>query len=82
MIPTPPRNLPITNDGLVNEVFWQWMVTLSRVPLIVGAGSPEGIVAARPTELYMDSAGVAGAILYIKRDADVGGDKSLGWILV
>jgi hypothetical protein len=30
----------------------------------------------------MDDAGTAGAILYIKRDTDIAGDKTQGWILV
>jgi hypothetical protein len=30
----------------------------------------------------MDDAGTAGAILYVKKSADVAGNKTQGWILV
>jgi hypothetical protein len=30
----------------------------------------------------MDTAGTAGSILYIKRDAAIGADPTTGWILV
>jgi hypothetical protein len=49
--------------------------------LIVGTGSPEGVVDALPTKRYMDDAGVANTIWYIKRDADIAGDTTKGWIL-
>ena len=51
--------------------------------LIIGTGSPEGVVESEQGASYMDDAGVAGAIKYIKRDNDDGaGDKTKGWILV
>lgn len=55
-------------------------VNLSTV--ISGTGSPEGAIEALATKQYMDLAGVAGAIKYIKQVDDVAGDKSLGWVLV
>jgi hypothetical protein len=50
--------------------------------LIIGTGSPSGVVEAQQGKFYMDDTGTAGNILYIKRNADVGGNKKLGWILV
>ena len=55
-------------------------VNLSTV--ISGSGSPEGVVEAIATKQYMDTAGTAGAIKYIKRDDDIAGDKTMGWVLV
>ena len=46
--------------------------------IITGAGSPEGVVTADPTALYMDTAGSSGSILYIKQS----GAGNTGWILV
>ena len=46
-----------------------------------GTGSPEGVVEAFATKRYMDDAGTASAILYIKQVDDVAGDKTLGWVL-
>lgn len=59
-----------------------WVQIITQRSLIIGTGSPEGVVEAGQGSEYMDDAGVAGAIKYIKRDADVGGDKTLGWILI
>lgn len=50
---------------------------------IISTGSPEGVIEAEIGATYMDGAGTAGNILYIKRDADDGaGDKTIGWVLV
>lgn len=47
-----------------------------------GTGSPEGVVSAPVGRFYIDTNGLAGSVLYVKRDSDVGGDASQGWILV
>ena len=73
----------IESDGSLtsqSRVFFREIWTQS---LIIGTGSPEGVVEAEIGASYMDDAGTAGAIKYIKRDADDGaGDKTIGWILV
>lgn len=66
---------PLRNLNLFSEA-------LSRITILSGAGSPEGVVPSRSKRLYMDTAGAAGSILYIKQVDDVAGDKTLGWILV
>lgn len=43
-----------------------------------GSGSPEGVLAAEPKTLYMDTSGTAGNILYIKKT----GTGDTGWILI
>ena len=45
---------------------------------IQGSGSPEGVVTAEPTQMYMDTAGTASAIMYVKKT----GVSNTGWILV
>jgi len=45
---------------------------------IVGTGSPEGVVVAEPTQMYMDDAGTASSIMYVKKT----GTGNTGWILV
>lgn len=55
---------------------------VAKLPVLAGVGSPEGVVEATQTRLYMDTSGSSGSILYIKREADIGGDKAQGWILV
>jgi len=44
--------------------------------ILEGSGSPEGVLAADPKTLYMDTAGTAGNILYIKKT----GTGNTGWI--
>jgi hypothetical protein len=76
-------NTPIVDDSLkMTSEFRSFVNAVKLLGIIEGSGSPEGVVEALPTQRYMDTAGTAGAILYIKRDADIGGDKTQGWILV
>lgn len=72
----------IKEDGSPSVQFNSWLKLISDRSLIIGTGSPESIVEANQGSEYMDDAGVAGAIKYIKRDADIGGDKTQGWVLV
>jgi hypothetical protein len=46
--------------------------------ILSGTGSPENVVTANQLTLYMDDAGTAGSILYIKKS----GTDDTGWILV
>lgn len=50
--------------------------------IATGTGSPETVLSASVTKLYMDDTGSAGNILYIKKLADIAGDDTQGWILV
>jgi len=59
-----------------------WTQTITNQALVIGDGSPEGVVEAVKGASYMNQLGISGTILYIKRDDDIGGDKSQGWILV
>lgn len=79
--PSPVRPVVDENGGMSQE-FRVWTQLITRLDLIVGTGSPEGVVSAEQGREYMDDSGVAGAIKYIKRDSDIGGDDKLGWILV
>ena len=80
--PNPGQSI-VDGGGKMTTVFQQWTQAINLLPPIVGTGSPEGVVQALQGQTYMDDAGTAGAILYIKRDAaDIGGDKTNGWILV
>ena len=81
---TPPdANRTILNeDGTMEQSFRSWAYGVTRLSLIIGTGSPEGVVSALQGSQYMNDAGTAGAIQYIKRDDNIGGDTSQGWILV
>ena len=82
-IPTPESNFPITNpNGTMTDEFQRWVSQMTRLDLIVGTGSPEGVIGAQVGREYMDDAGLAGAVKFIKQLADIGGDKSQGWVAV
>ena len=73
----------VESDGSLTVQSRTHFRALTTQALIIGTGSPEGSVEAEQGASYMDDAGTAGAIKYIKRDNDDGaGDKSIGWILV
>jgi hypothetical protein len=80
----PPQYRPFVDDsGILSNEANVLIQTIVNYALIIGTGSPEGVVAAIQGAEYMDDAGTAGAIKYIKRDNDDGlGDKTKGWILV
>lgn len=79
--PTPVRAI-VEQDSTMSQEFRTWTQSITNMIQIVGTGSPEGVVDAVVPALYMDDAGTTGNILYVKRDADIGGDKTQGWILV
>jgi hypothetical protein len=75
--------LPIVdNAGFMSEQFKRWQLRINLGVVLTGAGSPEGVVKALQTQQYMNTAGTSGNILWIKRDSDIGGDASMGWVLV
>ncbi len=73
---------PITDEGIPTQTMRTFITQVTESGLIIGNGSPEGVVEANQGREYMDKAGTASVIKYIKRDPDDGlGDKSIGWIL-
>jgi len=77
------RSLPISDDdNEMSQRFYSWTQAITNLQILTGSGSPESVVVATETTLYMNTAGAAGNILYIKKLSDVAGDRSQGWILV
>jgi hypothetical protein len=82
IVPPSPTNPIVGLKGLMTQVFYSWCQLINEEQIIIGTGTPEGVVEAKQGRRYMDDAGTAGAILYIKRDVDDGaGDRTKGWIL-
>lgn len=75
-------NAIVESNGTMSQAFRTWTISASLSIPIVGTGSPEGALEARQYQLYIDSAGAAGAIEYRKMLPDIGGDRTQGWILV
>ena len=72
----------VESDGSLTLQSRTFFKAIEVQALIIGTGSPETVVEAEQGSSYMDDAGTAGSILYIKRDDNIGGGKSQGWILV
>jgi hypothetical protein len=77
------RSQPVTDDdNEMSQRFYTWTQAITNLQILTGSGSPENVVVATETTLYMNTAGTAGNILYIKKLSDISGDRSRGWILV
>ncbi len=76
-------NTPVVNgDGIMSDVFQRWMSQVTRNDLLIGTGSPEGVIEAQIGREYMDDAGAVGAVKFIKQSPDIGGDRTLGWVAI
>ena len=72
----------IDKGGISTQQLRSWSAEVDKQLTITGTGSPEGVIEADVKAEYMDLAGTTGSLIYRKRDADIAGDKTLGWILV
>lgn len=75
--PVPTTSI-VDQAGLMLNNFRTWTQQISRLSILEGSGSPEGVITASPTRMYMDTAGSTGSILYIKQT----GTANTGWVLV
>ena len=82
LVPPDPTRAIVKPDGKMQDAFRLFTLRVAQLGLIIGTGSPEGVVVAEVGTEYMDKNGTSGNIKYIKRDSDVAGDKSQGWILI
>ena len=79
----PPFNTPVVDDDNVfTAPYRTYFNDFYLLEIIQGTGSPEGVVGAIVGQEYMDLNGTTGSIKYIKRDSDIGGDLTKGWILI
>ncbi len=82
-IPQPSSNTPIVNkDGVMEDVFQRWVTQITNNDLIVGTGSPEGVIEATVGREYLDDTGSTGAVKFIKQLPDIGGDRTQGWVAI
>jgi len=79
----PPFNTPLIDDSKVlTQPYRIFFNNILLIDILQGTGSPEGVVEALIGQEYMDLSGSAGNIKYIKRDSDIAGDRTKGWILI
>lgn len=82
-ITTPDSASPLVDpEGRATDEFQRYLDQVTQLDLIVGTGSPEGNIEANVGREYLDDAGAAGAVKFIKQLADIGGDKSQGWVAI
>ncbi len=72
----------VTANGVIASAYRIFFLHLNNLFILTGEGSPEGVVSASIGQMYMDTVGVSGAILYIKRDIAIAGDATQGWVKV
>lgn len=77
-------SLPLVNrnTAVATDYFRIFLLETQLRGLLIGIGSPEGVVEAQQGAEYMDEIGAPGAIKYIKQSADIGGDRTLGWVAI
>ena len=67
---------------IATDPFRIWMLQVYENGLLIDSGSPEGSVEAQQGRFYMDESGSPGAILFIKQQADISGDRTQGWVAI
>lgn len=72
----------VDQSGRVLDAMRIFMLECHLRGLLIGEGSPEGIVEAQQGAAYMDETGAPGAVLYMKQLADSGGDRTQGWVAI
>lgn len=79
----PDPNKPLVDErGGQSEQMRVWTRIITNQAVIVGTGNPEGVVEAEQGAKYIDETGALETVFYIKKLADIGGDKTQGWYLV
>lgn len=80
--PLDARDPIVNKDGAMSDPFQRWMTQITSNDLLVGTGSPEGVIEATVGREYLDTTGLTGAVKYIKQLADIGGDRKQGWVAI
>lgn len=77
------RNNPfLDQDNKLVDRSFRWTQNVSKLQVLTGEGSPEGVIEAEITTRYMDTTGTVGNTFYIKFVADISGDRTQGWRVI
>ncbi len=79
IVPPDPAVEIVNETGFMHNAFRLFTLQVASLGIVVGAGSPEGVVDATQTTLYMDETPSATPIVYIKQLTDIAGDTTKGW---
>ena len=80
--PPEPTKAIVDQNGKMQNDFAIFALQVAKLEPFLGTGSPEGVLSANQGQFYIDTNGASGSVLYVKRDTDIGGDATKGWILV
>lgn len=72
----------VDKNGRATDAMRIFLLEAHLRGLLIGEGSPEGIVEAQQGMEYLDETGVPGAIKFIKQLADISGDRTRGWVAI
>jgi len=81
-------DLRVQHLGYITDRFRLFMLQVQQGGLLIsdttelGGATPESVVEAQQGTMLMVEDGLAGAVLYIKQKADIGGDRTQGWIAI
>lgn len=76
-----PDNQLVDDSGISTQRTQIWLDQVTDLQIITGTGTPEGIVSANVSRLYLQTDGTDGAVLFIKQLSDIGGDPKYGWVV-
>ena len=74
--------LPVQRDNILSNQFKIFLREVYNRGLIIGSGSPDSVIEAEQGQEYLDEDGLAGSIKWIKQKADIGGDRTQGWVAI
>lgn len=72
----------VDKDGKPTQELNLFSEAVAQLQIIIGIGSPEGLIEAQVGREYLDTTGGAGAVKYIKQLNDIGGDRKMGWVAI
>lgn len=81
ILPPNAQRPELKETGEANDDVRVWRQQIANRLPILGEGNPEGVLQAERGATYYDMDGSTGAIIYIKIQSDIGGDKSQGWVI-
>lgn len=70
------------NSGLAHDTFRLFLWQTHQRGLLIGSGSPEGVLSAEQGVEYMDEDGAPGYVKWIKQKAQIAGDSRAGWVRI
>lgn len=76
-----PDNQLVDDGGISTQRTQIWLDQVTDLQIITGTGTPEGIVSANVSRLYLQTDGTDGAVLFIKQLSDIGGNPKYGWVV-